>query len=304
MNATNKPVHQYKAELMLLFCAFNWGLSFPLVKISLPYFSPNAFVFFRFIITVSLFCIIFRKEIRNIKFKELKYGLILGIFLYLGFITQTIGLKFTTASNSAFITGMNLIFLPFVQIFFVKKKPDLFNYIGIVIVIFGMFFLTGMKDLNFNTGDLLTLSSALFFSFQIVLLDKYSQHTGHIPIILGQFLSMLVYSFFSTILLEVVLTDDLNMEFNKLIIFTVIFTSIFTTLLSLFLANKYQKYTTPVRAGMIYNMEQIFAVIFAYLILKEILSLEQTLGAFIMITGILISELSATFKTYFKKWFA
>lgn len=292
---------QYKAESFLLLTAIFWGLSFPLIKIGLIYISPYAFVFYRFLITTIIFIFIFRKRISGIKFKELKYGFILGIFLYIGFITQTIGLKYTSAANSAFITGTNIVLIPFVQILLVKTKPKIENIIGIIIVVIGLFFLTEIKNANFNFGDFITLFCAVSFAIYIVLLDKYYKRTGYFELIYGQFLIMVFLCLLGMFFIEHLIFDDYYFTLNFDSAFSLVFTSLLATLLGLYIAIKYQKFTTPVRAGLIYNMEQIFAVIFAYFIINELLSFNQLIGAIIMFTGLLISEFFGEFKSFIKK---
>jgi drug/metabolite transporter (DMT)-like permease len=84
--------------------------------------------------------------------------------------------------------------------------------------------------------------------------------------------------------------SDVHITFNSSLIGSLIFTALFNTFLGLFLSTRYQKFTSPVRAGLIYNMEQIFAVIFAYFVLSEMMTTVQVIGAGIMIFGVVISE--------------
>ena len=130
---------QYKAEAYLLLVALMWGVSFPVVKIALNYSSPFIFVFFRFLITSLIFLIFFYKDLNYAKFIDYKYGVIIGIALFFGYTTQTIGLKYSSASNTAFITGTNIVFLPFLQMLVVKTKPGKENIIGIIIVLIGLY---------------------------------------------------------------------------------------------------------------------------------------------------------------------
>jgi drug/metabolite transporter (DMT)-like permease len=292
----SKPIHKnYKPELILLTVSVYWGLTFPLIKLVLNDVSPYLFVFSRFVFTLILFLIIFRVSYTKQDIREIKKGFILGIFLFVGFMTQTIGLKYTTASKSAFITGINIVLLPFVQMILIRKKPNLGNITGIIVVMLGLYFLTELKNSEINFGDIITLVCAVIFAFHIVLLDKYSQKAGHINLIYGQYLSMVVFSLFSMILFEVILQKDLKFNFNSQSVFIVIFTAVFSTFLALYLAMKYQKFVTPVRAGLIYNMEQVFAVISAYFILSEIMSTPQIIGAIIMTIGLIISEIFTKF---------
>jgi drug/metabolite transporter (DMT)-like permease len=285
----------YKPELILLSISFYWGLTFPLIKLVLADISPMAFVFSRFVLTTAIFYFIFRKNLINVNKKEFRHGLILGVFLFVGFFTQTIGLKYTTASKSAFITGINIVLLPFAQIFISKSKPNLGNVLGVILVLIGLYFLTELQKTKINGGDLITLICAVAFAFQIVYLDKYSKNANHIMLVYGQYVSMVVLSFLSMLIFEITIFKDFMFVLNFQSVFITIFTAIFSTLLALYLAMKYQRYVSPVRAGLIYNMEQVTAVIAAYFILTEIMSFSQITGAVIMTIGLIISEIFTKF---------
>ncbi|MCX6166069.1 MAG: DMT family transporter [Ignavibacteriae bacterium] len=285
---------QYKAESILLLVSLTWGLSFPMIKIGLEYSPPFTFVFIRFFITLIIFSIFFYKKILKFKFNEIKYGFYLGIFLFIGFITQTTGLKFTTASNSAFITGTNIVLLPFAQILIIKTKPKFENILGIIIVVIGLYFLTNIKSIDINFGDLITVFCAISFAFYIVLLDKFSGKTDTNALIFGQFVATTFLSLLSVLFFEKYkkkyFFGDVAFTLNYTLVGSLIYNSIFNTFLGLFLSTRYQKFTSPVRAGLIYNMEQIFAVIAAYFILREMFTGTQIIGAVIMIIGVVISE--------------
>ncbi len=280
----------YKAEIILLIVTFSWGLSFPLIKISLNFISPLLFVFLRFFITLIVFSVFFYKKIDFRKYKEWKYGLILGIFLFLGFTFQTLGLKFTSASKSAFITGTSLIFIPFAQYIILKSKPKAENIFGAVIVMAGLYILSEAFITVANKGDVLTLLCAGSFAVHIVFLDKYSRHINFYCLVFGQFLAMAVLSLVFVLVTEVYIYHDIFFIPNVKLILAVIYSSLFSTLISIILMTKYQQETTPLRAGIIYNMESLFAVFFAFIILGEILNLSQILGAGIMLAGLFISE--------------
>jgi drug/metabolite transporter (DMT)-like permease len=285
----------YKPELILFTISISWGFTFPLIKIVLNDVSVMAFVFIRFVITILFFYVYFRKELKNLDKTGLKHGLILGIYLFIGFYTQTAGLKYTTASKSAFITGTNIVLLPFVQMIIIKSKPNFGNVLGIILVLLGLYFLTEIRETKINFGDVITLLCAVAFAFHIVYLDKYSRTSGHLFIIYGQYISMVVLSFLAMIFFEVI-PGNFYFRINAYSVSITFFTAVFSTLFALFLMMKYQKHVTPVRAGLIYNMEQVTAVISAYFILSEIMSVNQIAGAVIMTIGLIISEIFTKFK--------
>ncbi|MFZ4591166.1 MAG: DMT family transporter [Ignavibacteria bacterium] len=289
----------YKSEFVLLFCSLVWGFSFPSVKLALNYMSPNAFIFFRFFITLAIFLAVYRKRITTFKRVEVTRGIILGSFLFVGFLTQTIGLKHTSSANSAFITGTNLILIPIVQIVIIKIKPKFENIIGIIIVMFGIFILSDVQNTDLNFGDFITMICSVAFAFHIVYLDKYSHISDTMPLIYGQYLAMTVLSFLSMLFFEHLWLGQFKFEYNHFLLFSIVFNGIFSTFIALFLAMRFQKYTTPVRAGLIYNMEQVFAVIFAFFLISEMLSKNQIIGAFIILGGLLFSEFYSEIKRRF-----
>jgi len=282
----------YKAEFILLLVTMSWGLSFPLIKLTLDIVSPVLFNFIRFSLTLFLFYIIFYKKIKNVKFVDLKYGFILGIFMIFGFVFQTLGLQYTTASKSAFITGTALIFIPFIQLIVLKTKPKYFILIGAFIVLIGLYILSEAFQFILNVGDALTILCALFFAIHIVLLDKYSNISNVNFLIFGQFIASTFFCMFFTLLYEHFILDEIRFSINPIVLLTLFVTVIFSTLLGIIFMTKFQRLTTPLRAGIIYNMESIFALIFAYFILKEFMNSNQISGAVIMIIGLLFSELT------------
>jgi len=287
----NKISH-YKAELLLLSITVFWGISFPFTKFALEDFSPIALVFIRFSITVVVFFIIYYKKLQIRGFKQWRYGFILGFLLFLGFISQTTGMKYTTASNSAFITGTNVLLVPFALYFISGRKPKIQNLIGILIVTVGLYYLTGIGVSGLNYGDFITIFCTFSFALHIVLLDKYSKITDIIHLVFGQFLAMAVLSFVYMIIAEYWINDNLMMRFTTNSTALVLFLSLFGTLLVFFLMTKFQGMTNPIKASIIYNMEQVFATFFAFFLLDERLTFTQIIGALIMICGLVISEFS------------
>ncbi len=300
INLTVNILTTYKAEFILLCITIAWGLSFPLIKISLNSVSSGLFVFIRFFITLIAFMIIFRNKMDFRKFHLWKNGLILGIFLFLGFSFQTVGLEFTSASKSGFITGTNLVILPFAQYFILKIKPGGENIIGALVVLIGLYILSEAFYIVPNTGDLLTLLCAMFFAVHIILLNKYTTSDNFLYMTFGQFFTMTVMSLIFIFVYDENFKGGAFIIFDSEIIITLLYTSFVSTLISILLVTKYQPMTTPLRAGIIYSMESIFAAVFAFLILNEILNFNQIIGAVIMFTGLFISEFYGMLKLKFQ----
>lgn len=201
------------------------------------------------------------------------------------------GLVYTSASTSAFITGAYIVLLPFIQYFVIRKLPTKINILAILIVTSGMVLLTGVHELKGNIGDLLTLVCAAAFAVHIVYIDYFTndKKADFHALVFGQFTGAAVLCLISTFIFE--WSDDFLFKPTTLSTTSLLVNSIFSTFMGIFLINKYQKYTTPVRAGLIYSMEQVFAVIFSFILLNELLSFTQIIGVIIMFTGFLLTEL-------------
>lgn len=107
---------QLLAELILFFVTFLWSTTFIGVKWALEGISPNLIVAYRFTISLLLIILWQHKTLSSIKWDELKWGLLLGLFLFIAYVSQTIGLKYTQANKSAFITALSVILVPVISL--------------------------------------------------------------------------------------------------------------------------------------------------------------------------------------------
>jgi len=291
-------LRKLKAELILVFIATIWAGTFVIIKITLTELPPFYFIAFRFSIAAIIFYLLVFNKLSGWSKDALKAGLILGTLLFAGFASQTSGLLYTTASNSALITGVNLLIVPFAQYFIIKRKVGFENWTGVIVVLIGLYLLTNPAVNGFNKGDLITLICAFAWAFYIIYLDVFSRKYNLYVLVLTQFVLVSLLSFLFAVLFE----STGEIHFNTTSILGLLYTAIPATLLATFLGNKWQKETTPIRAALLITFEQPAAVVFAIIFLKDAFSFLQLIGGVLMITGILFSE---TFeyikKAYFKR---
>jgi drug/metabolite transporter (DMT)-like permease len=278
---------QAKAEFALLATTFVWGSTFTFVKISLPDISPILMGAVRFGIASAFFLLFFSKQIVPLPDGALFKGSLLGLFLFIGFISQNIGMQYTTASKSSFITSLMVVFVPFFQYFVERRPPTWGNVLGIIIVLVGLWFLTAPTGSEFNLGDGLTLFTAVVFALYIVYLDIASKAMSPMQLTFLQSASTGVFSIVAALGFE-------RMVFNPTssMLVSLAFLTIFATIITTFIQTKYQKETTPTRAVIIFTVEPVWASIIAFLILDEQLGALGILGGALIIGGVLVSELS------------
>jgi drug/metabolite transporter (DMT)-like permease len=276
-----------RAEVYLLSLTVIWGSTFVLTKFILADASPFVYVALRFFSASILFAVFFFRRLRTISMDGVAKGLVLGVLLFIGFMLQTIGLKYTTASKSAFITGLMVVFTPIFQLMIEQKAPKIGNIVGVVLVAIGLYFMTSPTGSEFNIGDALTLICAVLFSIYTVYLGIYGKDHDPAHLTMVQFASTAVLAALAIPFLE---TAHLNLTSRFLL--NIAYLAVMPTVVALYVMAKYQKYTTPTRSAIIYSMEPPLAAIFAFFIIGEQIGLIGVVGGMLILTGLIVSELS------------
>ncbi len=292
---------KYSAESILLIITLIWGATFAIIKLALVNVSPMVFISIRFSFAAILLLPFFLKKSKNISRSAVLSGLLLGVMYFLGFSTQTIGLNYTTATKSGFITGTCVLFTPIFQYLFEKKKPGKGNLIGVFFVLTGLIVLSSkgnsILDIfhelgsGFNIGDFFTLLCAVFFAMYIVYLDIISKKYDYLLLVFLQISITAVMGIISVIILSVSGLENIKFMFSGSLIFAFLYTSILATVLTTTFQTKYQKIVTPTKAGIIFSFEPVFSAVIAYYFIHEKISRFSFIGGILIFTGLLVSEL-------------
>ncbi|MBN1301591.1 MAG: DMT family transporter [Melioribacteraceae bacterium] len=296
---------KYFGESMMLIVTLLWGATFVIVKESLADVSTMLFIGIRFTIAaVVLIPIVFRYR-SSFNKQVVSAGFVIGLFLFLGFASQTIGLKHTTATKSGFLTGSAVVMVPILQTIMEKRKPTIGSITGVLIVFTGILFLSsgGNSILqifvelgsNFNIGDAFTLLCALFFALYIIYLDIFTKKYEYWNLIILQIYTTAVLAYLFSMILDGTTIEPVKISFTGYLIFGIIYTSIFATLITTILQTRYQKLITPTKASIIFSFEPVFAAIFAFFLLNEKITNLGFIGAVLIITGLIISEILDSF---------
>jgi len=275
-----------KAELVLLGTTCIWGGTFVIMKLGFADVSPFLFIAIRFTLGSLFFGAVFFRHLRSMKASVLRKGAVLGALLGIGLALQTYGLQITTASKSAFITGMMVVFTPIAQLFIQRRLPKPGNVIGVVIVTAGLFLLTSPGGSGFNLGDFLTLVGAFLFGIYIVYLDIFTNEEEFLP------LAFLQIAFTALLGWMLVPFETPRFEFTWNVARLLFYTAFLATVVTTYTQTRFQKDTTPTRAGILFTLEPVISAVLAYFVLGEILGMLGVLGGLIIVVGILTSELS------------
>lgn len=273
------------ADLGLFYSAAIWGSTFIIVKSALNGIDPVMLVAYRFLIAGIIMAIFLVFTKRNI-LKNFKQGFWLAIILWSLYIPQTIGLKFTTASNSGFITGLFIAFVPiFLKLIF-KKNSTLMEIVAAILSLFGLWVLTGgLTDIN--TGDILTLFAAVTYALHVLYGDKFIKG-GCDPLVIScqQFLLIGIFSLMYGFIFDLPFQITSDYAFGALI-----FLALFPTLSAFVIQMIAQKVATPIKVSLIFAFEPVFAALFAWTLGSETIVAHRALGGFLIFMAIVISGL-------------
>jgi drug/metabolite transporter (DMT)-like permease len=287
----------YRADFILLFVTLIWASTFAIVKDLLGVITPFLFIVLRFGLAAIIFIIIFNKKINIRQGKTFQYGLILGTLHAIGFCLQTVGLQYTTASKSAFITGTLVVWAPVFQIVTERKLINIWQFAGVIFAGIGLYILSSPDTGSLNIGDILTLIGAVLFGIYVVYVGKFSK--------VSDIKGLVVIQFILTVLIALpfaVFYETFTISYSGNIYLTILYMSIFATIVCSYLQTKFQKETTPTRAGIIYTFEPLFAALIAFIIFHEVIGTNIIIGGILILFGLLFSELSDLFlKLTFKR---
>lgn len=282
-----KDLTAKQADLMLFFVAFFWGTGFTVTKIALEIFTSVQLLFIRFVIASVASFFIFRKNLKHIKKSDIKAGVVMGVFLAVGFVLQTTGLEGTSAGNSAFLTGTNVVMVPFFYWVVTKIKPGRNNIIAAVLMFLGIILLTVDFDNfgKFNLWDFLTLLSAISFAWQVVTTGIFAADKD--PAIIS---TMQIFTC-TVIFLFMMLFEGKAITVNVQGTVSMLYLSLVTTLLCFLMQTMGQKFTSTTHAAIILSLESVIGSLLGVLVLSEKYSAITIVGFAVIFLAVLTAEL-------------
>lgn len=274
-----------KEDLILFLPPFLWGWTFVIVKNGVINYDPFSFVFMRFTFTLILMIILiylFKIKINRDIFIK---GVIVGSFLFSAYLFQTIGLKYTSPTNSAFITSISIPITPFFNYLLTKRKLILRTYIAVIIVLIGLYLLFGAEFSSINIGDFLTLICAIFWALHISTIGYFSLNDESLSFLFSQIWTVFILSSISILITK---RSILPIPYNSL--FGAIVTSIFATLIPFYIQIRYQNNKNTIKTAFIFATEPIFANILEFLLIGTVYSLINYIGMFFIFLSSFIAQ--------------
>lgn len=263
-----------KAELLLLYVAFSWGLGFPLMKMVLEQNDTFTVLWMRFALSALIFLPFVIFLFSNITKRMLFLGVILGTLLFITFALFIVGLNYTSSVNTGFLAGLGIIFVPFLLAILNWKLPDRDSLISSLLGVMGLAIISELSIDGIGFGDSLVIAGALVSSIHIIVIDRYANQYDST---LLTFIQLVVMASLSIVVASST-GKLLPTHFSLDLIVTVVVTASLATAIAFWVQTKYQPETTADRAVLIFSLEPLFAAIFATLLLREELPFSAMLG--------------------------
>ena len=273
---------------MLVIVAMFWGSSCLLTKIALVDLQEFNLIAIRFLAGFALTAVFFFRKLKTDK-RAIGYGAALSVNYFVVVALGTFGVQYTTVSKAGFLSCLAGVFVPIICVFAFGKKLDIKTAICAGATFVGVYMLTmsgAAGGGGINLGDVLCTLCSLFFAVHILLTGFFVRRTDPLPLTVFQMGFVGVGNLAASFVFETP-----HFPTTKISWLSVLLLSVLCTACGTLFQNMAQKHTSETHAGIILTLEPVFAVIFAYAILKETLTAGGYVGALILLVGIVVLEL-------------
>lgn len=275
------------AYVLLILTTFFWGVTFVVVKDAVNQVDVFVFLAQRFIAASLILLLLWPILKRPIDCKTLLKGSVLGVMLFGGFAFQTVALLYTSASNTAFLTGLNVVFVPLLSAVIFRKTIAAKSLAGAVLAFIGLYLLcaTG-TSWSFNKGDLLGFICSICIAIHIIYTGKYAREydvywlttiqlsvIGLLSLLIAYFTGHNAFAWYP--------------EIRDALIICVLFATIFAFLVQ----TGMQQFISASSTALIFCLEPVFAAICAYFLIDENIGVNGLIGAGLILLGMILSEI-------------
>jgi drug/metabolite transporter (DMT)-like permease len=277
----------WRADLALAGVSLIWGSTFVLVKNALDDISTILFLAVRFGIATLALLAIYALRKRSWRLGGWRAGLVVGSFLFAGYLLQTLGLRYTTPAKSGFITALYIVLVPVLCAVVYRKVPGVSEWAGVALASGGLALLAlDTASLRIGLGDLLTVGCAVAFAGHIVVLGHTSQQMESDWLALLQIGTCALFAFSSFWWFE-----KPFVRWSPAVLVALGVTALLATAAAFWAQTWAQKHTTATRAALIFSLEPVFAWLTSFLVADERFTAKAVAGAACILAGILLVEL-------------
>ncbi|MGQ9631738.1 MAG: DMT family transporter [bacterium] len=274
-------------SLLLVAVTAIWGWTFTVVRDAVSVYGVLGFLAIRFMVATGSLGIF---SARRLTPGTLAVGGGIGVVLAIGYLLQTLGLRYTTPTNSGLITGLFVVFAPIADRFLFGVHPNRAFLVSVGASLTGMVLLTGRSPEELRIGDILTLGCAASFGVHIALLSRYAREHDAGALALAQMGSAAILFTIAWMLFEPLVWPQ------PMVWFAIFLTGIVASAAAFYIQTFVQQRLPAVRTAVILTMEPVFAAIFGYFLAGDRLSPIQILGALLILTALALGEVFPALK--------
>ncbi len=272
-------------DLLLLLTAAIWGFAFVAQRAGMEFIGPFLFNAVRFALgTIVLLPLIFfsrgRKRVQRV---PLKQGILVGLILFAGASLQQIGLVYTTAGNAGFVTGLYVVIVPVLGLFW-GQSCGKGTWAGAALAVCGMFLLTTAGSSRMLSGDIIVFAGAIFWAVHIQLISRLMKRYDALSLAAVQFGCCSLLSAFSALL-----TEKFSFSGIRLAAVPILYGGLVSVGIAYTLQVIAQKRAHPAHAAIIMSLEAVFALIGGWIMLSEPVTLQGTAGGALMLAAMISS---------------
>lgn len=274
------------ADILLVITTFFWGVTFVVVKEAIRGVGVFVFLSQRFLLAAFLMAAICIALRRPFTLALLPRGAIMGVFLFGGYAFQTAALLYTSASNTAFLTGLNVVLIPILGTLFYGYRISRYTLMGVLLAAVGLYLLsTNGGAIKPNYGDLLALICAVSVGMHVIYTGKYAPSGDVYWLTAIQLGVVALLSVLSSLFL-----GGRVMVWRPEIAWALAITVIFATVFAFLVQTSMQRFTSPTRTALIFCLEPVFAALYAWFAAGERFGIPGFIGAFMILAGMILSE--------------
>lgn len=280
-------MRQHTAELLLVMAVMIWGSSYIGMKDAESGFAPFTIITLRFGLAFLFAALIFHRSLTGITRSTLAAGTVLGFLLFCLIAFLLYALPTTPTTTAGFLIATMVILVPLFQALFFKKIPGLPLAAGIFLAFSGVSLLTPLGEtFILDYGTVLCLAGAACLALQIIMTDIFLKTEEPLPLGILQFGFAALFGLISAVIFDPV--PDLT---SGTAITAILYLAIVCTMIAFILQTVAQKYTTPEHTSLIFTLESVFAALFGFIVLHEVLTVPGYIGVILILSGVLIAVL-------------
>ena len=278
-----------------LICTFIWGTTFIAQDTGMRVIGPYVFngvrFFVGFLALVPFYLLLEKKNTYKVISKNMTkffyLSILIGLFLFFGTVFQQVALLYTDIANAAFFTIFYVPMVPIIVFFLFKKNIHWSVWPSVILCVIGGYLLTNFHNATVRLGDTLVVIGAIFWSLHIIFIGKIIEEFNA-PILIGLIQTMIVSV--CSIILALLFEDFIlkNILDQKI---QILYAGILSGGIAFVFQIYAQKNISPAPAAIIFSLEGVFATIAAWIILSQILNINNILGCSFILVGVLISQL-------------